>query len=179
MMETAAARLFNNADWATKTVTSSSSSTATHNNISSALHLLTPLVKLGTALVVSYMAAGLRSKPRLSSAFVSATVCSFLTYAFLEPMMVHHRSGSSDGGRDVELSHVALVVLSVYAALLGGALGSLLPRPMGGMTLGCGVGIGIVTLLPKSSTTNGVVVLGEFMVWGSALALIGGVLATR
>ena len=90
--------------------------------------------------------------------------------------MVH----TSSGGRDMDLSHVALLVLSFYAALVGAALGSLLPRPMGGVTLGCGVGIGLVTILPKGlmGGESGSV-LGDFVMWGPVLAVVGGALATR
>ena len=80
----------------------------------------------------------------------------------------------------MELSHVALLILSFYAALVGAALGSLLPRPMGGVTLGCGVGIGLVTILPKGlmgDSESGV--LGDFVMWGPVLAVVGGALATR
>eukprot|EP00984_Skeletonema_dohrnii_P020233 scaffold9811_cov78-Skeletonema_dohrnii-CCMP3373.AAC.1 len=98
-------RIFTNDDWVTKGVTSS--------RITIAWHLLTPLTRIATALILSYLSAGLRSKPRLSSALVTATLSSFLTYAYLLPMMVH----TSSGGRDMELSQVALLVLSFYAAL--------------------------------------------------------------
>jgi len=160
-------RLFNNADWATKGVTST--------RITIAWHLISPLVKLGLAILLSYMSAGFRSKPRLNSALVTATLSSFLTYAYLAPMMIH---GHDASGRDMELSQVALLVLSLYAALVGAALGSLLPRPLGGATLGCGVAMALVTVLPKKLLTSGGV-LGRFVVWGPVLAVVGGVLATR
>jgi hypothetical protein len=169
-------RIFNNADWATKGVTS--------HRITIAWHLAAPIVKLLVAILVAYMSAGLvRSKPRLNSAVVSATLSSFLTCAYLYPMMIQRDHSTSDApiGRDVELAQVALGVLSLYAALVGAALGSLLPRPMGGATLGCGLAMALVMLLPKNlvwnNGNNGLV--GQFVVWGPILAVVGGVLATR
>lgn len=138
-------------------------------------HYLLPLVRIVVALVISYMAAGLRSKPRLSSAVVTAIIASFLSCAYLLPMMVTGSSGSS-GGREVELAHVAVALLSFYAALVGGALGSLLPRPMGGVTLGCGLAVGLMTLMPRGLAGS---VLGMFILWGPTLAVVGGALATR
>ena len=123
------------------------------------------------------MAAGLRSKPRLSSAVVTAIIASFLSCAYLLPMMVTSNSGSSGGGREVELAHVAVALLSFYAALVGGALGSLLPRPMGGVTLGCGLAVGLMTLMPRGLLAGSV--LGMFILWGPTLAVVGGALAAR
>lgn len=158
--------LFNNADWATKGVTST--------RITIAWHLIAPLVRVAAAVIVSYMAAGLRPKPRLTSALVTATLSAFLTYAYLLPLMLQGHTT----GRDVEFSHVALAILAFYAALVGGAVGSLLPRPMGGVTLGCAVAVALVTLLPRKLVESGGL-MGDFVLWGPVLAAVGGVLATR
>ena len=91
--------------------------------------------------------------------------------------MIHSTSGGGSGGREMELNHVALVILSSYAAAIGAALGSLLPRPLGGVTLGCGISVGLVTLLPRKLIGGNL--LGEFVVWGPVLCLVGGVLSTR
>lgn len=162
-------------------------SSSTH--ISLPTHIIVPILKLLAALCVSYMISGLlvgnggrgsgggggSKKPRLSCAVVSGTLCAFMTYAFLEPLMIHSTSGGS--GREMELNHVALVILSSYAAAIGAALGSLLPRPLGGVTLGCGISVGLVTLLPHKLIGGSL--LGEFVVWGPVLCLVGGVLSTR
>ena len=90
-------------------------------------------------------------------------------------MMSPNHYSSADSS-DMELSDVALGVLALYAALIGAALGSLLPRPFGGVTLGCGVAISFMTVLPGKS--GGVGVWGDFVLWGPVLALLGGALAT-
>jgi hypothetical protein len=170
-------RVFN-----TKGVASSS----THITLATThVAIIVPILKLLLALSISYMISGLlvggssgggSKKPRLSCAVVSATLCAFMTYAFLEPLMIHSTS-TSGSGREMELNHVALVILSSYAAAIGAALGSLLPRPLGGVTLGCGVSVGLVTLLPRKLIGGNL--LGEFVVWGPVLCLVGGVLSTR
>ena len=153
--------------------TSSTSGSWSNTRLTIAGHYLLPLIRIVVALIVSYMAAGLRSKPRLSSAVVTAITSSFLSCAYLLPMMVT----SSSGGREVELAHVAVALLSFYAALVGGALGSLLPRPMGGVTLGCGLAVGLMTLMPRGLLAGSA--LGMFILWGPTLAVVGGALATR
>lgn len=158
------------------TTSSSTSGSWSNTRLTITGHYLLPLIRIVVALVISYMAAGLRSKPRLSSAVVTAIIASFLSCAYLLPMMVTGSSGSS-GGREVELAHVAVALLSFYAALVGGALGSLLPRPMGGVTLGCGLAVGLMTLMPRGLLTNSP--LGMFILWGPTLAVVGGALATR
>ena len=161
----------------------SSSSSSTHITLATKhVAIIIPILKLLLALCISYMISGLlvssggAKKPRLSCAVVSATLCAFMTYAFLEPLMIHSTSSGS-GGREMELNHVALVILSSYAAAIGAALGSLLPRPLGGVTLGCGISVGLVTLLPRKLIGGSL--LGEFVVWGPVLCLVGGVLSTR
>lgn len=164
------------------------SSSSTHITLATKhVAIIVPILKLLSALIVSYMISGLLvggnggggvKKPRLSCAVVSATLCAFMTYAFLEPLMIHSNNVATSGsGREMELNHVALVILSSYAAAIGAALGSLLPRPLGGVTLGCGISVGLVTLLPRKLI--GESLLGEFVVWGPVLCLIGGVLSTR
>lgn len=92
--------------------------------------------------------------------------------------MIPNAGSSGESSRDLELAHVALGILSFYAALVGAALGSLLPRPLGGVTLGCGLAVGVLTILPKKLIVEGGVV-GEYVMWGPVLAVLGGVLATR
>lgn len=160
------ARVFNNADWAAKGILST--------RIDVAWHTLAPLARFLIAAVITYLAVGLvRKKPRLNSALVTATTSAFLTYAYLFPMMIHGQHGNGGNGAHTEISHVALAVLSVYAASIGAALGSLLPRPLGGVTLGCGLAIMLVVILPKKKAMNG------FLFWGPILSVVGGVLATR
>ena len=163
-----------------------SSATSSSTHITLHVAIIIPILKLLAALCISYMISGLLvggsggggvKKPRLSCAVVSGTLCAFMTYAFLEPLMIHSTATASGSGREMELNHVALVILSSYAAAIGAALGSLLPRPLGGVTLGCGISVGLVTLLPRKLI--GESLLGQFVVWGPVLCLVGGVLSTR
>ena len=79
---------------------------------------------------------------------------------------------ASSAHKDVELPHVALLILSLTAAFVGAALGSLLPRPMGGVTLGAGVALVVGAFVPWRQDVM-------FMVGGPVLALVGGVLSAR
>ena len=82
-------------------------------------------------------------------------VAAFCTATYLMPLMMEDdpssssgSSSSSGGGsttsnqhHDIELAHVALSLLSVTAAFVGAALGSLLPRVASGATLGYGMAL--------------------------------------
>lgn len=133
-------------------------------------------------------------RQRKLAAATTGMLVSFLTYAYLSPMFHHdhHRSssaqGSSVGGyddaggdydaavrADVSLTDVAHVVLAATGALVGAALGCLLPRPLGGMTLGAASALLVVAFLGGSHVTP----LGRFVFAGPACAALGGYLSTR
>ncbi len=50
---------------------------------------------------------------------------------------------------DFELAHATLLILALTAMFVGSALGSLLPRPMAGVTLGSGAALLIATFLQR------------------------------
>ena len=71
-------------------------------------------------------------------------------------------TNNNSNHHDIELAHVALFLLSVTAAFVGAALGSLLPRVASGATLGYGISLclGASTLaavMSFSSSRSGVV----------------------
>lgn len=155
------------AGWATK---------VPHTYLTPILHTLTPTLRILLALITAYTIAGI-TKRRLLTAILTALTCAFCTFGYLMPMFfqneilrLNHRH------HDVELAHVALGVLSIVSAFVGGALGSLLPRPMAGIMLGSGVGLVLAVCVPWSSGSGG---SGLFIMVGPILALVGGILTTR
>ena len=135
------------------------------------------------------------------TAYITAILCAFLTYGYLNPMFFNtgstnnvsavtgvHGTGltTSEGGThlgpshaDIDVSHVALFILSVSSAFVGLALGSLLPRPLAGVTLGCGGALLVTALVPHWILSMGGGSLGLFTVLGPVMSLVGGVLTTR
>lgn len=116
-----------------------------------------------------------KRKFRQSTAVLSGMVAAFCTATYLMPLMMDTTTTSANTSttttttnnnisnhHDIELAHVALFLLSVTAAFVGAALGSLLPRVASGATLGYGISLclGASTLaavMSFSSSRSGVV----------------------
>ena len=160
-----------------------------------------PALRILLGLYILWTISGI-TKTRQLTAYNTAILCAFLTYGYLNPMFFNtgnannvsavtgvHGTGltTSEGGThlgpshaDIDVSHVALFILSVSSAFVGLALGSLLPRPLAGVTLGCGGALLVTALVPHwimSSMGGGS--LGLFTVLGPVMSLVGGVLTTR
>ena len=110
-----------------------------------------------------------KRKFRQSTAVLSGMVAAFCTATYLMPLMMDTTTtttttttNNNSNHHDIELAHVALFLLSVTAAFVGAALGSLLPRVASGATLGYGISLclGASTLaavMSFSSSRSGVV----------------------
>ena len=122
-------------------------------------------------------------KFRQSTAILTGMVTAFCTATYLMPLMLDSMplsntssssssnnnnggsggsgSGSSSNGNgnhhDIELAHVALFLLSTTSALVGAALGSLLPKLASGATLGYGMTLWIGSV----STTTLMMMTGK------------------
>mmetsp|Transcript_9615 Transcript_9615/g.21673 ORF Transcript_9615/g.21673 Transcript_9615/m.21673 type:complete len:2178 (+) Transcript_9615:367-6900(+) len=157
-------------DWATRGPTS--------HYLSLALTTLLPTLRILLAIFFLWHLAGLRKQRKLTAS-LTAILAAFCTFAFLRTMFFHDHVSVGDDttkkNNGVELTHVALVILSLTAAMVGGALGSMLPRPMAGVTLGCGLALMAGAFVPEASGGG----VGLFVVAGPVMALVGGVLTTR
>ena len=138
-----------------------------HHYLKLTLNSLGPALRLLLAAFLLWTIAGTFKRRKLTS-YLSAIVGSFVTFSYLMPMFF--RAG--DKSHDVELGHVALFILSITAAFVGGALGSLLPRPMAGVTLGSGLALVIATFMPVKRDVM-------FTIGGPVAAVVGGILTTR
>ena len=159
---------------------------ATKGPITHALTYLTstlsPLLKLTISILLLWYMSGIH-KQRALTAYVSAILGSFVTFGYLQSMFYYNKQSSSH--HDVELSHVALFLLALNASFVCAALGSLLPRPMAGVTLGCGLGLLCGAFVPSwmmiglfsggGSSSS----LSLFTFIGPVLSLVGGILTTR
>ena len=165
---------------------------ATKGPISNFLTYLTstfaPLLKILLAIFLLWTLSGVH-KQRALTAYVTGILGAFVTWSYLQSMFYKDSvdiSGNSSFGsssHDVELSHVALFILAINASFVGAALGSLLPRLMAGVTLGCGVGLLCGAFVPTwmisgftGSSDGG---LSLFTIIGPTLSLVGGILTTR
>lgn len=158
-----------------------------------------PALRILLGLYILWTISGI-TKTRQLTAYITAILCAFLTYGYLNPMFFNtgttnvsavtgvHGTGltTSEGGThlgpshaDIDVSHVALFILSVSSAFVGLALGSLLPRPLAGVTLGCGGALLVTALVPHWILSMGGGSLGLFTVLGPVMSLVGGVLTTR
>jgi hypothetical protein len=72
----------------------------------------------------------------------------------------------------------ATIVLSFYAALVGTALGSLLPRAASGATLGCAMALLVEVVLTGSLSVGGRGGMA-FALAGPFAALVGGIITSR
>ena len=171
MFITLAQRVFNQ-NWATK------------GPISHFLTYLTstfaPLLKILLSIFLLWTLCGVH-KQRALTAYVTAIIGAFVTWSYLQSMFYKDSVGSGSH-HDVELSHVALFILAITASFVGSALGSLLPRLMAGVTLGCGVGLLCGAFVPTwmiSGFTGSNSGLSLFTIIGPVLSLVGGILTTR
>ncbi len=81
-----------------------------------------------------------------------------------------------------QLAQVALAILSFTAALVGLALGTLIPRPLAGAVLGASLALAVlVPMVPfvKMENVFGLNVSLVFPAIGGGLALVGGVISAR
>lgn len=136
--------------------------------------ILTPILRIALALGAAWTVSGIRKRRALAAA-LAALAGGFCTDALLGPMFLHAGGDGGSGGMGGSggdgLGAAALALLTVVAAFVSGALGSLLPRPAAGATLGAGAALFLAASLPGGTA--------EFAVAGPALALLGGALSIR
>jgi len=138
-----------------------------------AFDALEPLLRVVAALALVWFIGGSSGKPRFQSGILTALLAAFLTHTYLLPMFVLMNS---------QLAQAALAILSFTAALVGLALGTLIPRPLSGAVLGASLALAVlVPMMPfmKMGNVLGLNVSAVFPAIGGGLALFGGVLATR
>ena len=186
-------------DWATKGTTD--------RYIALAWDSLSPFLRAAFAIFVIWSVAGFQApkgsnsnvdgggsagrSPRLLCASLVSIWGAFLTYSYLLPMFHPaadvanvYDSPDNDRNGDMNLATVALLILSLTAAFVSAALGSLLPRPFSGATLGVGIALAVgATLASIQGAVNGGTRMMSgplgFPILGGVLGLLGGMLSTR
>lgn len=93
----------------------------------------TPVLKIVAALALVWLAGSSTKVPRLSTGLLTSAVATFTTYTYLLPLFLTTTGQSSVA---TPFDAVALGVVSVHAALVGLALGTLLPGFFRGATFG-------------------------------------------
>jgi hypothetical protein len=116
-------------------------------------------------------------KPRQQTAILTGVCSAFLTFCYLTPMLTGYHDDSATNNKN-ELATFALYLLSFAAALIGMALGSLLPRPFSGVALGAGFGLFLVTALENAGSNASGGLIG-FPMLGGGLGLLGGFVGIR
>ena len=122
---------------------------------------LVPALRLLLGAAALWALAGPGVGPRKKTGYVTAAWAAFCTHAYLTPLFPSHGAG---------LAHAAVPLLAAVGAAVGAALGGLLPRPLGGATLGAGLALAATAAVPAWR--------GHFAAGGAALALLGGALGT-
>jgi len=122
-----------------------------------------PLLRIIAAIAVVYYTSDAPKRPRLFSGLSTAVVAAFLSFTLLQEPL------ASVG---LDLADVALYVLAINAALVGLALGVLLPNSFSGACFG-------LALLLLGGTFNTSDFSLYFWISGPVLALVGSLVSLR
>jgi len=152
------------------TTTSHASSSSSHY-LSLMLPVILTLLRISLGLIAAWYLSNV-TKQRALTALLTACAGGFCTFGFLMPLFFHGDVVVVGGRKDVQLTHVALFALTATASFVSAALGSLLPRPSSGATLGAALALLGSAFLGESARVG-------FVVAGPGLALVGGVLSAR
>lgn len=148
--------------------------------------LFGPALRIILAATILYTVSGIHKQRKLC-ALTTSVIIAYLTFSYLYPMFYHSDTKAIGSGiyndtqhkNDVEVSHVALFILSVCGCFVGMALGSLLPRLMAGVTLGIGLGVVGGAFIPDWMVVSGISNASVFTVLGPTFGLLGGIMTTR
>jgi hypothetical protein len=124
-------------------------------------------------LLIYWMTNNESKKPRMQTALLFGVITAFYTMVELSPFLLSIRSGGgggSNGGEGNNVASVSLRLLTLFSFFVGMAIGSLIPRVVGGLGLGGVLGLMVASCL--GSDSEGLVGGGGHPV--GLLASIGG-----